>query len=468
MKPFPLARSLSVALATLLAGALVGCGAMPAPTTAPTPPPRPKPTFWVTSPTESSRSLQVEATAAAAAPGGTADVRVDPTQVHQVWWGTGAAMTDSSVELLEDRPGLLKALYDPAAAKGAHLNMLRLPLSATDFSRTPWTWSWDSVSATPTPEARRAIALVKSGVLPLRPSLRVVGAAWSAPASLKSGSSVRGGALVPGDETSYADLLVAQARWLSRHGLPLWATSLGNEPGHSSDYPSMTMTDAQMSALGTAVGPRLDALGTRLWAVDHNWYDRDRVDAVLAGSAGFDGAAFHCYAGQPGQMAGLGVPRMVTECTGTTDGAVGTFGWDAKNLVADSINAGSSGLMMWNLALDPSHGPVDPATRGGCGQCRGVLTVTPTGAIREPEFYTLAHLSRAASPGAHVVSVTGPPWLSVAAFRNPDGTFGVFGQSRSSVTQTVRLAVGSRAGRTYEVRPGEMFSYRAPLPTGGA
>jgi glucosylceramidase len=454
-------------LTAFVVGAVGACGSAPAPpadrgrTAAPKPPP--KPTFTVSSPTDTSRQLQTLPTSPASA-GSTVDVVLHPAQTHQVWWGTGAALTDASVELLKGRPGFVRTLYDPRAARGARLNMLRLPLSATDFSPRMWTWSWDGRTATPSPEARRALDLVTSDVLPLRPSLRVVGAAWSAPASMKTSGTLRGGALADDQVGSYGDLLVAQAQWLEQHGVPLWATTLGNEPGHSSDYPSMTMTDAQMATLASSVGPRLDGLGTRLWAVDHNWYDRDRVNAVIADSGGFDGAAFHCYAGHPDQMADLAVPRMITECTGTVDDPARTFGWDAKNLVADAVHAGSSGLMMWNLALDGDHGPADTGSRYGCKLCRGVVSVTPSGMTREPEFFTLAHLSRAAAPGAHVIDADAPEWLSVAAFRNPDGTVGVFGQNRSDSEQTVRIAVGDGAGRRYVVRPGEMFSYRAPMP----
>ena len=449
-------------LAALVASTAVACGTAAAPPTEAGPKPAPKPAFTVSSPTDAGRQLQIVSPAPASVTS-TVDVVVHPDQTHQVWWGTGAALTDSSVELLEDRPGLVRTLFDPLAATGARLNMLRLPLSATDFSPEMWTWSWDGRTATPSPEARRALDLVTSRVLPLRPGLRVVGAPWSAPGAMKTSGTVRGGALADDQVDAYGDLLVAQARWLKQHGVPLWATSLGNEPGHSSDYPSMTMTDAQMATLASAVGPRLDGLGTRLWAVDHNWYDRDRVDAVVADSGGFDAAAFHCYAGHPDQMAGLALPRMITECTGTVDDAAGTFGWDAKNLVADAIHAGSSGLMMWNLALDGEHGPSDTGSRYGCKLCRGVLSVTPSGTTREPEFFTLAHLSRAAAPGARVIDADAPEWLSVAAFRNPDGTIGVFGQNRSGSEQTVRIAVGDGGGRRYVVRAGEMFSYRAPL-----
>lgn len=350
-----------------------------------------------------------------------------------------APLTGSSVGLLRDRPGLLKTLYDPAAVTGARLNLLRLnllrlPLSATDFSQRPWTWRLRADgTARPTGPARDAASLARS-IRTVRPGLRVVGTPRSAPAGMKTSGTVRGGGLADAALPSYADLLVAQRTRLRRHGVPLWAMTLGNEPGYSTDYASMTMTDARLVALADRVGPAIGS--TRLWVLDHNWSDRDRVDAMLAGTSAFDGAAFHCYGGQPAQMAGLAVPRLVTECTGTADGAPGTFAWVAKNLVADAVAAGSSGLMMGNLAPDPSHGPVDPGAQWGCRRCRGPPTVSATGtAVREPEFFTLAHLARAAAPGGNVVGVDAPSWLSAAAFRNPDGSVGV----------------------------GEMFSYRAPL-----
>lgn len=424
---------------------------------APEAPARPEPHVVVTSPTDGARQLLDVPALVGGTP--SAEVVVHPDDVRQPWWGTGATLTDSSVTLLADRPGLLRTLFRGSAAAGARLNLLRLPLSATDFSPRPWTWKLRDGTARPPATARDAASLVRS-IRKIRPGLRVVGTPWSAPATMKTSGTVRGGALADAALPAYGRLLAGQRRWLRAHGVPLWAMTLGNEPGYSTDYPSMTMTDQQMAALADRVAPAIG--GTRLWALDHNWSDRARVDVLLGATTAFDGAAFHCYGGQPAQMAGLAVPRLVTECTGTTDGAPGTFAWDAKNLVADAVAAGSSGLMMWNLALDPTHGPVDPGSQWGCRQCRGLLTVSPVGpAIREPEFFTLAHLARAAAPGGRVVGVDAPPWLSVAAFRNPDGSIGVFGQNRSGSPQAVSFAVGASA-RTYAIGVGEMFSYRLP------
>ena len=455
-------RSLLGALLALV----VGTVAWASEPTAPEARPDPAPVLVVSSPTDPARQLlavpAIAASASASSSSPDDEVVVHPDDLRQPWWGTGAALTDSSVQLLAHRPDLVRDLYDAHQPGGARLNLLRLPLSATDFSPRLWTWRLDGTTARPVRAERAAVALARA-IRAQRPGLRVVGAPWSAPASMKTSGTVRGGALSDSALGAYADLLVGQVRWLASHGLPLWAVTLGNEPGYSSDYASMAMSDAQMAALALRVTPALDSAGTRLWALDHNWSDRGRVDALLgAAGAAFDGAAFHCYGGDPGQMAELPVPRLVTECTGTTGSATGTFAWDARNLVARAVAAGSSGLMMWNLALDPAHGPVDPGSLWGCRTCRGLLTVGPEGVVREPEFFTLAHLSRAADPGARVVGVDGPSWLNLAAFRNRDGTVGVFGQNSTGSTPTVHFTAGATS-LSYEVGPGEMFTFRAPL-----
>jgi glucosylceramidase len=416
--------------------------------------------LWLTSPTDPTRRLVRSEPVGGPGPA-TAEVTVDPRDRHQRWWGTGAALTDSARRLLAGRPGALRLLYGPHRGNGAQLNLLRLPLTSTDLSPTTWSWGWDGSRATPTTAERRAVRQVRA-VADLRRDLRVVATPWSAPAEMKTTGSLRGGALRDDAVDDYGRMLLSQAGWLSDHGVPLWAMTLGNEPGYSADYPTMTMSDAQMAALGQGLGPALGSAGTHLWAVDHNWADRSRVDAVLdAAPDGFDGAAFHCYAGAPDQMAGLGVPRLVSECTGTTDGWPGTFAWDARTLVHGAVDAGSSGLMMWSLALDGEHGPVDPGSRAGCKDCRGLVTVTDAGVRPEPEFYTLAHLSRAASPGARVVSANADPGLSVAAFRNPDGSIGVFGHNATGAEQDVRVVIRGRAGLTGHVAPGDLFTFRS-------
>ncbi len=424
---------------------------------------------WATSP-DHARSLGALDTAAGEA--STLDLTVDVADRHQSWLGVGGAMTDSSVSLLRRAgPGLTRALFDPDQADGARLGLVRLPLSATDFSTRGWTWQDNqALPVAPTIEAFLAVATVKQAQL-VRPDLEAVGASWSAPAWMKSSGSLNGGSLAAGREGAYGDYLVAQATLLRAAGVPLTAVSLGNEPGHSaSDYPTMTMTDQQMITLGQSVGPRLDSAGVDLWALDHNWSDRGRLNTVLAGAPGaFDAAAFHCYAGQPSSMGGLSLPSLITECTGGEwdPSWASTFRWQARNLVVDPVANGSTGLLLWNLALDPDHGP----HTGGCGNCRGLVTVDPaTGQWSpQPEYYLLAHVSRAADRDAVRIGLaatgTASSQVATVAFANPDGTIGIFGHNGSSERQVIDVTLASGTATRVMVQPGELFTLRGPSPS---
>lgn len=383
----------------------------------------------------------------------THSVLVDLDATGQEWIGVGGAFTDAAADLLRYDEEAIALLFDPSRPDGAQLDVGRLPLSATDFSASAWTWEWDATSetATPTPEARRAVDVVLAANR-LNEELGLVATPWTAPSAM-----VDDGALSTEAEDNYAALLGRQLDWLLAAGVPVGAVSLVNEPGHLADYPSMTMSDDQMVRLARAVRPALDAAGVDLWAVDHNWADRGRVDEVLAGAA-FDAAAFHCYDGSPDQMAGLSVPAVVTECTGTDDNWTSTFGWDSRVLVAESIRAGSTGLLMWNLALPPTSAVLP----GGCDDCRGLLTIDPTtGTIdRGPEFFTLAHLSRAADPGAVHVAASQVDRLPIVAFANPDGTVGVYGHNDTDQAQVVAITLSDGSRITLDVGPWEMFTVR--------
>lgn len=413
--------------------------------------------FFVSSPTSAQRRLLAVPTTTKAA---TVTFTVDTTRPAQTWWGTGAALTDASVSLLAGNDAALDLLFDPAQPGGARLDALRLPLSSTDFSTSTWTWGWDGTTASPSPQAQAALDIVTDEVVTRRPDLQVVGTAWSAPAEAKTSGTLRGGGLHDAAVAPYAAMLASQAAELRARGVPLAALTLGNEPGHSSDYTTMTMTVAQMAALGRQVAGALPP-EVALWAGDHNWEHRAAYDELVAAAPGvFDGSAYHCYGGSPTQMNGPTPFRIITECTGTTDAWASTFVWQMQNLVTVPAANGSSGLLMWNLALDAQHGPIDTGARWGCRDCRGLLTVDGGQVTPGPEFYLLAQLTRAAQPGARVVPVrSSVSGALVTGFVNPDGTTGVVGVNHTSSSQVVAVKVGSTT-RRYSVGPGELFTFR--------
>jgi len=115
-------------------------------------------------------------------------------------------------------------------------------------------------------------------------------------------------------------------------------------------------------------------------------------------------------------------------------------------LIIGASNHWSRGTLLWNLALDPKHGP----HTGGCGDCRGVVTIDPsTGAIiRNVEYYVLGHASRFVLPGAYrVATAKRGEAVEASAFINPDGTR-VAILHRKSGTGPLTIALD---GERYEV-----------------
>ena len=203
-------------------------------------------------------------------------VTVDRSTREQEWWGTGAALTDASVDVLDGRPDLIAQLFAPRASTGARLTWLRLPLTATDLSTTWWSWTRTPGGYRPAGPGRRAIAVLRRQILPVAPDLHVVASPWSAPPSMKTGDSWFGGRLRSDAVPAYARMLVAQARWLVAHDVPLKAITLANEPGHAADYPTMEVSDADLLRLARRVVPSLHALGVRPVVIGRRARGRDR------------------------------------------------------------------------------------------------------------------------------------------------------------------------------------------------
>jgi hypothetical protein len=99
-----------------------------------------------------------------------------------------------------------------------------------------------------------------------------------------------------------------------------------------------------------------------------------------------------------------------------------------------------------------------------------VVTVDPaTGEwVPEPEFFLLAHVSRAAGPGATRIGLIGRPDIPSVAFTNPDGTIGIFGHNDSGERQVLSVAFPAGDAARVLVEPGDLFSLRGTPLEGAA
>jgi glucosylceramidase len=117
--------------------------------------------------------------------------------------------------------------------------------------------------------------------------------------------------------------------------------------------------------------------------------------------AGLSGIAWHCYAGNAGAMSVMHAlaPRLAEVESECTSGRL-TPGPPAQLEIASARNWASA-VLLWNIALDPHGGPVEPPNFG-CQGCKGLVTVDErTRKYRmDRDYYQLGQASRFVRPGA--------------------------------------------------------------------
>ena len=149
-----------------------------------------------------------------------------------------------------------------------------------------------------------------------------------------------------------------------------------------------------------------------------------------------------------------GLAQLVTECSwGISPGP-------PSELMIASIRNWASAVVLWNLALDPAGGPVQPPNMG-CRGCTALVTVDPaTHTVGYgSDYYELGQLGAFVAPGArriasntfvtyNYVHLRGPLDYSTAglddvAFENPDATDVLLAYNGSR--RAIRFAVRWRA-----------------------
>ena len=401
---------------------------------------------WLTTAEETQKLARQADLAAAGAATGDETVTIDPSQRFQRMQGFGAAMTDASAELFsnlpeEKRRAIMAELFGRTNG-GLGLSFTRLTVGASDFSRTHYSYD-DTPGNTPDPELKHfSIEPARQYVLPrvrealaINPDLKVMISPWSAPAWMKTGKSLIQGQLEPQYYPAFANYLSRTVEEFGREGVPVSLLSIQNEPDFEPDsYPGMRVNSPDRAIIiGRYVGPvfRSRGLKTQILDYDHNWDNPEMPWAVLSDPVArkyVSGVAWHCYEGDVPAQSQVhdAFPRYdawQTECSGGEWGPKfgETLGWMTDKLIIGAANHWARGSLTWNLALDPAHGP----HKGGCGDCRGVITIDPaTGTItRNVEYYVLGHASRYVLPGAYRVAATKRgEGIEAAAFRNPDGS----------------------------------------------
>jgi glucosylceramidase len=178
---------------------------------------------------------------------------------------------------------------------------------------------------------------------------------------------------------------------------------------------------------------------------DHN---ADRPDYPLeilndpAAKTFVDGSAFHLYGGD---ISALSTVRnahpdkniyFTEQWTSSTGNFGGDLKWHLRNVIIGSVRNWSRVALEWNLANDASYGPHTP---GGCTQCKGALTISGGGVLRNVAYYIIGHASKFVPPGSVRISsnITGD--LQNVAFVTPTGKKVLIVENDGNDTQTFNV-----------------------------
>ncbi|MBP2161623.1 MULTISPECIES: glycoside hydrolase family 30 beta sandwich domain-containing protein [Asticcacaulis] len=404
-------------------------------------------------------------------------ITVDPSQTFQSITGFGASITDASAYLIQQkmsssqRDALMRDLFSDA---GLGFSFTRLTIGASDFSSTHYSYDDMPAGQTDPSLAHFSIASARTDVIPtvkqalaLNPKLTVMASPWSAPGWMKTSDSLITGSLKPEAYPYFADYLTRYVKAMGDEGVPITMLTLQNEPGFEpADYPGMRVEPASRAAfIGGHLGPKLAASGksVKILDYDHNWDLASSPLTVLGDKTAnpyVAGVAWHCYGGDVSAQSSVhnaypDKETYFTECSGGEwASAFGeSFAWTLKTLVVNSTRHWSKGVLMWNLALDENFGP----HKGGCGNCRGVVTIdSKTGAVtRNLEYYAFGHASKFVKTGAVRIASDSLGGIDTVAFKNPDGSIALIAVNAGTALKTF---VVSSAART--------FSYSLPAQSG--
>ena len=410
-------------------------------------------------------------------------IDVDAALSYQEMVGFGAAMTDASSHLIHRLPAATRdALMHELFGRepGIGLSFIRVPMGASDFSLRHYSYDDVPAGARDTALAHFSIDADRGERLPLlrqalaiNPRLKLVASPWSAPGWMKSTGSLIGGTLRSDAMDAFARYFVKFLDAYAADGVPIFAVTLQNEPAFEpADYPGMRM-DAPLRAevIGRHVGPLFvhSGIHAKILDWDHNWDKPEQPLAVLADSVArryVSGVAWHCYAGGVAAQDSVHAAHpdkdaYFTECSGGTwaPSFADNLKWTVSTLVIGSVRSWARGVALWNLALDEQGGP----HLGGCGNCRGVITINSTSGdvTRNEEYYALAHASQFVRPGAHrIASSANSPDVQFVAFRNADDGSRVLIVLNTTATRVAFAVHDSGAAMHYAMPAGAVATIR--------
>ena len=205
----------------------------------------------------------------------------------------------------------------------------------------------------------------------------------------------------------------------------------------------------------------------KILGLDNGAADLDYAQGLLQGPAAHDlaGIAWHCYGGGVEEMARLHefapqVDEITSECS------PGVIPYSPAEAIIASVRNWATTAALWNIALDPTGGPVRHPN-ASCDGCTGLVTISESRHTFTLglDYYELGQISKYVQPGAVRIASTHfaqyfdtpaaygvTPGLDDAAFRNPDGSIVLVAHNNGSA-MTFRVAWAGRVA-SYRLGPG--------------
>jgi glucosylceramidase len=347
-------------------------------------------------------------------------IHVDDSVRYQHYRGVGGAMTDSSAWLIYDeldpttRSRVMNSLF---GRDGLDLNFVRVPMGASDFTVAGLPYTYDDLPAGQTDPTLSHFSVAHDALNNLKGSGHLLPSAWG----------------------PLADYFVKFIQSYASLGVPVDEITPQNEPQGSSGFPGLNLPasdEAQFITRDLVPALRAARLHPKIYG-----FDRGAIlpyaQALVASTAHRDlaGIAWHCYGGSAVMSAlhliAPALDEIVSECS------PGLVRYAPAEAIISSLDNWASTVGLWNLALDPSGGPVEPPNLG-CPACTGIVTVDEqTHAVTyNLNYYQLGQVSKFVAPGAVRIGsdrlVTDfrmksgaygvTPGLDDVALRNPDGS----------------------------------------------
>ena len=409
---------------------------------------------------------------------GPVNLTVDETKSYQTIDGFGAAFTDSSTYLLQNkistttRNQVMSSLF--SRGTGIGLSLMRVPMGSSDYTATPpsnpSTYSYDDNNGVADPSlANFSTAHDDAYVIPvikqaqsLNPSMKLFANTWSPPAWMKTNNSMlgsSGGINGTLKSSAYGPLAQYYAKFLQDYkakGVNVWGITPQNEPDQApSSYSGMVLSGADESNfIKNYLSPALSQAGLNqvILGGDSSHPDTPFANTILGDSTTYNalyGTAWHCYWNDLQNMTTIhnsypGKKLYETECsTGP-----GIAPMNATQLALQSTSNWASGALLWNLALDTDGGPKMGV---GCNGCTGLITIDQsTGKVTPNDnYYQLGQFSKFVVPGATRIGSSDGGGIWSQAYRNPDGGEVAVAYNNNSSPTTFTLTWNGSGSFTY-------------------